>query len=95
MINVNNVNNVVKSVNSNINNSQNLKASSVDKHQGPSISTVVNLQSNLSANGEKNTIKVDSANAQKLVADITSLLKNSDGSVQSNISAFDAASLLA
>jgi len=60
-----------------------------------SSASVVNLQSGIQNAEEKSSIKVDAGNAKSMVADIASMLTRSNGGVQANISAFDAAALLA
>lgn len=94
MINLNNVLNVVNNVHSNIQSNNRVIEKSSEAVSHNESSTVVNLQSNLNRMTDKNNVVVNSSNAKNIVADIASLLSKSDGKVQSNISPFDAASLL-
>ena len=94
MINLNNVSNVVNNVHSNLQNSNRICEKTAEAVSRSEASTVVNLQSNLNRTNDKNNIVVNSVNAKNIAADIASLLSKSDGKVQSNISPFDAASLL-
>ncbi len=94
MINLNNVSNVVNNVHSNIQSNNRVIEKSSEAVSHNESSTVVNLQSNLNRMTDKNNVVVNSSNAKNIVADIASLLIKSDGKVQSNISPFDAASLL-
>ncbi|MBQ9221452.1 MAG: hypothetical protein SPK83_07330 [Succinivibrio dextrinosolvens] len=94
MINLNNVSNVVNNVHSNIQSNNRVIEKSSEAVSHNESSTVVNLQSNLNRMTDKNNVVVNSSNAKNIVADIASLLSKSDGKVQSNISPFDAASLL-
>ena len=94
MINLNNVSNVVNNVHSNIQSNNRVIEKSSEAVSHNESSTVVNLQSNMNRMTDKNNVVVNSSNAKNIVADIASLLSKSDGKVQSNISPFDAASLL-
>ncbi|MDY6470696.1 MAG: hypothetical protein SPK70_06490, partial [Succinivibrio dextrinosolvens] len=91
---LNNVSNVVNNVHSNIQSNNRVIEKSSEAVSHNESSTVVNLQSNLNRMTDKNNVVVNSSNAKNIVADIASLLSKSDGKVQSNISPFDAASLL-
>ena len=76
-----------------------LNKTALEQHENPKVNTgassIVDLKSGISKTEAKGTVTVDKSNAMSMANDIASLLAKSTGKIQANISAFDAASLLA
>lgn len=96
MINLNTVSNVSNVQNQNVNQNTSVAKEEKNSFVNTGDSTVVDLQTKVSVSDEKSSFKVDASNAKSVVADIAAMLGGASSSkVQSNLTGFDAARLLA